>query len=235
LWAGGPGANPEYNFGIRKDAYKALPEVRKLLDKGKFNEANRLANKKMTGIIHKKAGDPQFGDFVAQQTMGDLYVNVANGGKPVNYIRELDIENAEGKVSYDADGVHYQRTYFGNYPSKVMVYRYESSKPADYYVRYETPHKKLDEKYDKGIYAFHGEVAENGQEFEMCIKVETDGHVEFNDGKLQVKGAKVLTLYQTSATDYLMKYPEYKGNDFKGQNRKTLAGIDGKSYDLIRN
>jgi alpha-L-fucosidase 2 len=69
----------------------------------------------------------------------------------------------------------------------------------------------------------------------MCIKVETDGHVEFNDGKLQVKGAKVLTLYQTSATDYLMKYPEYKGNDFKGQNRKTLAGIDGKSYDLIRN
>ncbi len=34
LWAGGKGANEEYNFGLRKDAYKTLPKVRALLGAG---------------------------------------------------------------------------------------------------------------------------------------------------------------------------------------------------------
>ena len=235
LWSGGPGSNPEYNFGNRKDAYKALPEIRKLLDKGKFKEANRLANKKMTGIIHEAKGDQRFGDYGAQQTMGDLYISVSHKGNPENYVRELDIELAEGKVSYDAGGVHYERTYFGDYPSKVMVYKYESSKPADYVIRYETPHKKISESFDDDVYSFHGVVADNGQEFEMCIKITGNGKVKFDSGELKITGAKKLILYQTSATDYLPEYPKYKGNDFKSQNKKTLAAIKGRSYEQIRN
>ena len=44
LWFGGPGSNPEYNGGNRPGAYKALPEVRKLLSKEEYTEAQRLAS-----------------------------------------------------------------------------------------------------------------------------------------------------------------------------------------------
>lgn len=234
LWAGGPGSDSDYNFGNRKDAYKALPQIRKLLDKGRFKEANRLANKKMTGVIHKKEGGLQFGDFGAQQTMGDLYITVSHKGQPENYMRELNISLAEGMVSYDAGGVHYERTYFGNYPSKVMVYRYESSKPVDYTFRYETPHGKIEEVFKDDVYLFHGAVADNGQEYEMRLKIKTDGKVDFKEGKLFVTGARQFTVYQTAATNYLPQYPEYKGNDFKAQNEKTFEKLAGRNYDGIK-
>lgn len=34
LWSGGPGSNPEYNFGTKEEAWKYLPEVRELLAAG---------------------------------------------------------------------------------------------------------------------------------------------------------------------------------------------------------
>ncbi len=233
LWSGGPGLNPEYSNGNREGAYMALPEIRKLLDEGKFREANRLANQKMTGITHPKKGS-HFGDYGAQQTMGDIFISVKNAGKLENYIREINLKTGEGSVSYDAGGVHYERVYFGNYPGKLLVYHYKSSKPADYEFRYKTPHKKIKESFENSIYTFHGNVADNGMEYETCLKFDTDGKVEYNNGEVKVSGAKELTVYHTAATDYTLEYPKYKGNDFKKQNKATLTSLEGKSYKQIR-
>jgi alpha-L-fucosidase 2 len=142
LWAGGKGANEEYNFGLRKDAYKTLPKVRELLAQGKLKEADKLASAEMTGIIHEKKGNTPSSDFGAQQTMGDLYVSVSHKGEIKNYRRELDISTATGKVSYEAGTEKYERTYFGNYPSRVMVYTFKSTSPETYSVRFKTPHHK---------------------------------------------------------------------------------------------
>ena len=233
LWSGGPGSNPEYNNGNREGAYKALPEIRRLLDEGKFKEANRLANKKMTGVTHSKKGS-SFGDYGAQQTMGDIFISVKNTGKPENYIREIDLNSGEGKVSYDAGGVHYERVYFGDYPGKLLVYHYESSKPADYEFRYKAPHQMIKESYENNTYTFYGAVADNGMEYETCLKFDTDGNVEYNKGEVKISGAKEITVYHTAATDYTLEYPKYKGNDFKGQNKAALASLEGKSYKQVR-
>jgi len=72
-----------------------------LIDAGKLNEAHKLANKELKGVIHKKRGGAQFGDYGAQQTMGDLFISVEHKGELNNYKRELDITNGEGKVSYE--------------------------------------------------------------------------------------------------------------------------------------
>ena len=247
LWSGGPGSSPKYNYGNRKDAYKALPEVRKLLDEGKFDEANRLANKKLTGIIHKTKGGPMFGDYGAQVTMGDIYVYVSHDGNVKNYRRELNISRAEGKVTYDAGGINYKRIYFGDYPSKLLVYRYQSSDMVDYVLQLTTPHKKdadfifskdFSKDKKKGVvvyYALNGIVQDNGMGFETRFKIESDGDITQKDnGTIHIAGAKNLTIYHTAATDYLLKYPKYKGNDYKKQNSMTFAKIEGKSYNDIR-
>jgi alpha-L-fucosidase 2 len=234
LWSGGPGSNPDYNFGTREGAWKYLPKVRALLDAGKMDEAHELATRELKGVIHKKPGGAMFGDYGAQQTMGDLFISVGHKGEPTHYKRELDLSNGEGKVSYEIDGQKYIRTYFGSYPAKAMVYRYESSTKTNYEIEYNSPHKMNGESFSNMVYSFRGEVADNGMRFETCLKVETDGAVTLENKKLKVSNAKTLIIYHVAATDYTLDYPKYKGHDFKTDNKNSLSKLEGKSYKEVR-
>ncbi|MGV3603704.1 MAG: glycosyl hydrolase family 95 catalytic domain-containing protein [Dyadobacter fermentans] len=233
LWAGGKGANADYNFGIKKEAHKHLPEVRELLAAGKLKEAHALANKELTGAIHEKKENTPSSDFGAQQTVGDLFIKMPSKGAVQNYRRELNISDALGKVQYEAGGTRFERSYFGNYPAKVMVYRFTSSTPETYSVRFETPHAKDYERFAGKQYTFGGHLKDNHQEFETVYRIDTDGKTAFSDGVLTVTGARSIVLIHTVATDYVMKFPDYKGNDYKKANAATMAGVAGKSYTSL--
>ncbi|NQU51440.1 MAG: glycoside hydrolase family 95 protein [Bacteroidetes bacterium] len=234
LWSGGPGSNPEYNFGIREGAWKNLSEVRQLLDAGKMEEAHRLADQELKGEIHKKKGGAQFGDYGAQQAMGDLFISVDHVGKPENYKRELDLTNSEGRVSYEINGEQFSRTYFGSYPGKVLVYRFESSTKTNYEIQYTSPHKNNKVSFSNSVYSYQGEVEDNGMQFETCLKISSDGAVTFKDKKLQITDAKYCTVYHVATTDYTLEYPKYKGFDFIADNAKSLAKLEGLTFEQVR-
>jgi alpha-L-fucosidase 2 len=229
LWAGGKGANEEYNFGLRKDAYKTLPKVRELLAQGKLAEADKLASAEMTGIIHEKKGNKPSSDFGAQQPMGDLYISVSHTGEIKNYHRELDISTATGKVSYEVGKEKFERTYFGNYPSRVMVYNFKSTSAESYTIRFATSHKKEYEKFERNQYIFGGSLKDNKQEFETTYRIDTDGKVSYADGSVTVKNARKVTLIHTASTDYTYRYPTYRGNDYKKINQQMMTAIADKN------
>ena len=234
LWSGGPGSFEAYNYGTREGAWENLEQVRKLLNDGKLDEAHQLANQELTGKIHKKSDGSQFGDFGAQQTMGDLFIYVSHEGEPSNYKRELDLTNSEGKVSYEINGQKYRRTYFGSYPAKAMVYRFESDTKTNYSVEYQSPHIKEKEFFSNNRYTYQGQVEDNGMQYETSLKIDTDGKVTFKDGKLQISDAKLLTIYHVAATDYRLEYPKYSGFDFKGDNKESLAKLERQTYEEVR-
>jgi len=234
LWSGGPGTGEEYNYGVKKGAWKHLAEVRRLLDEGKMDEAHELANRELTGSMHKAEGSKsQFGDYGAQQTMGDFFVEVHHKGETSDYFRELDIENAEGRVSYTVNEANYSRTFFASYPAKTLVYHFEADQATDYTFSYESPHTKNNESFNDAVYSFQGEVADNGMQFETLVKFETDGTMNFNNGKVKVMGAEFLNMYHVASTDYINKYPDYKGNEYQAENKKVLQEIEGKSYEEL--
>lgn len=234
LWSGGPGTGEEYNYGIKKDAWKHLAEVRRLLDEGKMDEAHDLANRELTGSMHNAKGSKSsFGNYGAQQTMGDFFIEVHHIGEVVDYTRELDIDNAEGRVNYKVNDVNYSRTYFASYPAKTLVYHFEADKATNYSIGFETPHRKNNEAFTNSVYSFQGEVADNGMQFETSVKIETNGAIKLENGKLEVVGAKYLNMYHVAATDYINKYPEYKGNDYKADNKNVLQSIEGRSYEEL--
>ncbi len=237
LWAGGPGASNDYNYGNRDGAWKFLAEVRRLLSESKFEEAHALANKELSGITHKVKNGPNFGDYGAQVTMGHLFINVENtAGDMSDYKRELDIENSIGKVTYTQNGVQFKRIYFASYPDKVLVYRLESDQPVSYSIVYKSPHDVIDETFKDNVYSFHGKLKDNGMEYETRVKVETDGKVNYENGKVMIADAGIVNLYHTASTGYVMKYPDYNGNDFKSDLDKILQLIESKSYDdLLQN
>lgn len=231
LWSGGPDSNPDYNFGIRKEAYKLFPKVRELLMEGKNVQAHKLLESEFTGTIHTgKKYNGDFGDYGAQQTMGDIFIKVGHTGVVENYKRSLDISKALGNVAYSIKNENYRRTYFGNYPSNTMVYHFESSVKTDYEIRFKTPHVTVAQDYKEGVYSFEGKVADNNMPFETKLSLKlSDGKITFKDGVIYIKGAKDLVILNTSSTGYTLDYPFYKGNDYIAANKKVLQNLEGKS------
>ncbi|MEQ9437884.1 MAG: glycoside hydrolase N-terminal domain-containing protein [Cyclobacteriaceae bacterium] len=237
LWAGGPGANDDYQYGIRKNAHQYLPQVRTLLQEGKLEAAHQLANKELTGVVHQKEGSEQaFGDFGSQQTMGDLYIQVAHQGAVQDYQRELNLNEGVANVTYKVGDVTYTRQFFGNYPKRVLVYHFESDDPSgtNYRIRLETPHQKVSEQFENNTYALEGAVADNGMPFETMYKViSPEGTIRFENGEVIVTGGRALTLVHTAATNYLPQFPDYRGRDYQALNRQTLAAVEGQTKETL--
>ena len=236
LWSGGPGSNAEYNFGIKKDVYKYLPEVRELLNEGKVRKADRLVKSKFTGTIHtgdKYNGD--FGDYGAQQTMGDIFVKVKHEGETKNYRRSLDISKAIAKVDYEVNGEKYYREYFGNYPKNVLVYQFKSGVPTDYEIRFESSHIKTKETFNDGVYSYQGKVSDNGMGFETKFLLKLNkGEATYKNGVISIKGEKEFSIIHTAATSYKLEFPTYNENDFLLKNNEVLDLASKESVKSLK-
>ncbi|MCK9223066.1 MAG: glycoside hydrolase family 95 protein [Limnochordia bacterium] len=110
LWSGGPRDhdNPE--------ATEYLPEVRRLLFEGRYEEANELC-KKMMG--------PNTESYLP---FGTLRLEFAHHDEASNYQRTLDLATAVAGVEYEIDGCQYTRETFVSYPAQVLVIHLKTNK-----------------------------------------------------------------------------------------------------------
>lgn len=69
LWSGGPGADANYQYGIKDNAQTSVDKIRQLLLEGKVDEAKGLLGN-ITGVMG--ANDQSFG---AYQAFGDLFLD----------------------------------------------------------------------------------------------------------------------------------------------------------------
>ena len=130
MWSGSPFDN---NL---KDAYKKLPEIRRLLLAGKNYEAEKIVNKAFVcrgkGSNHGKAANAPFGCY---QTLGNIYLNFQESDSVRDYHRSLDLRKAVVQVSYRSGGVKYDRIYFISAPDQVGVIRLTSDKKNAIHLR----------------------------------------------------------------------------------------------------
>jgi alpha-L-fucosidase 2 len=108
LWAGSPydPVNPE--------AAQALPQARRLIFEGKYQEADRLIAAK---IMAKPLRQMPY------ETVGDLLLHFPDVLAPVNYRRELNLDTAVATVAFTAGGVKYVREVFASPVDQVIVVR----------------------------------------------------------------------------------------------------------------
>ncbi|MDR2231731.1 MAG: glycoside hydrolase family 95 protein [Tannerella sp.] len=261
LWEGGPGSHPDYNFGNRPEAWKALEQIRKLIAEQKYDEANALANRELRGIIHPIDGQ-SFGDFGANQTAGDIFINVREDSEPViasrtrsvvndenqsepaiadmngnlQYRRTLDISNAIANVTYRQGNVTHQRTFFASYPKRAIIIQLQNdaAQGTDYSIHYTSPHRKIRESFTDNTYLYEGQVNGNSLDFRTAIHiVNTDGQVTYSDSTLVVKDAKQLCLSVKIATAYANRYPDYRATGWKEIIPKTLEQINQCTYKQL--
>ena len=206
LWSGEP-----MNHNNNPEAYKNLPEIRAALKAENYKLADSL-NKKLQG---------QFSQSYAP--LGTLLLHFKNEANITNYKRSLDLTTAIADVSYESNGVKYNREYFISNPKKVMVVRLTSDrkKAISFDLKFESQLrfkiKELDRKLIATGYApvhvepsYRGSIknpivfdANKGTRFTSAFSIkQTDGTVKIQDAVLSVQNATEVELLVAVATSF---------------------------------
>ena len=229
IWAGQP------NNVINPNAKEALPEVRRLIFDGKYQEAQDLANAKvMPRAVDKNMGMPY-------QPFGDLYIAMLGHANYQNYERWLDLDNARNVVRYMVDGVQYERETIaplgGRHVIAVHMTANQKGK-ITFTANMTSPHENVLIHTDGmestllGVSSKHeslkGKVRFMGR---MAVDAK-GGKVSNSNGNLSVVGADEATLYITVGTN-VKSYKDITGDE-EAQSKERLHGAMALGYEALK-
>jgi alpha-L-fucosidase 2 len=224
LWAGGPydPVNPE--------AKATLPQVRQLVNDGKYAEAAALISRK---VMAKPLGQMPY------QTVGDLLLSFPETTGE-NYRRELNLDPAIATVSYSTDGVRYTREVFSSAPDNVIVVRLKADKPGkiSFSAGMKTPMKATVETDGNNTLVLRGQGGDSGGikgqiKFEARVMaIAKRGTIAAQAGTLSVVNADEVTLLVVAATSY-RKFDDVSG-DPEAIVKKQLAAAAKKTFAQLR-
>ena len=202
LWTGGPHCydNPK--------ALGRLEEVRRLIADGQFAKALAVADKYMIGIPKSQQ---------SYQTLGDLWIELADHGRAADYRRELDMQTAVTRVSYRIGDARFTREVFVSHPDQVMVVRLTCNKPGQIsgMVSLDSPHncktlpvgdhtlRMLGQMGPHRAGDLLGAYDGKGLEFEAQVRVRSEGGRAAPCGEgIEIHQADAVTLIYSAATSY---------------------------------
>jgi alpha-L-fucosidase 2 len=114
----------------RPEAYKVLPEIRRLLLEGKNPEAEALVNANFTCKGPGSGGGTGDNQYGCYQVLGNLHLSFpGDTNAPIeNYRRELNLNDAVARMEFTRGGVEFKREMFVSAPDQVMVLRLSADK-----------------------------------------------------------------------------------------------------------
>ena len=224
----------------RPDAHLVLPEIRRLLFEGKNREAQALLSRHFIcqgqGSGHGRGADVPYGCY---QTLGDLWLDFGGPAQGISgYRRELDLDAAIGRVSFQRDGVTFTRELFASKPAEALVLRLTASRPnaLDFTVRL---HRQKHAEYrfdgpDRLVMSGQlpsGQSNVAGMRYLARLQVRVEGGRVQPAGKpdegLVIRGATAATLYLTAGTDYADK-------QFERTTARQLAAVVRQPLARVR-
>ncbi|MEP3836183.1 MAG: glycoside hydrolase family 95 protein [Algibacter sp.] len=219
LWRGQP---HDYSH---EGAGKYLDEIRQLLTEGKSREA------------HKLAQDHFMSDPIKQihyQPFGDLYIDFKNHDTFTNYHRELNLNEAICSVSYTVEGVDYQREVLTSFPDQIIAVNLTSSKDGalNFDLWLDAIHEDKSVITNNDTQTLVVKVKDGVLRGVSTLKLETNGDIKNEDGKLKVTKASKASIYLTAATNYI-DFEDVSGKPEKIV-KETMAQVVTKNYDAIK-
>ncbi len=237
VWSGSPSDDN------RQDAHEQLPNIRRLLQQGKNDEAERLVNQTFTckgeGSGHGKGADVPFGCY---QVLGNLSIEFeTNPDSATNYHRRLDLSTALADVRYRSDGVNYHRRYFTSAPDQVGVIRLTADKPAalTFNISLDRPERFGTEAVANNELLMTGQLKNGhgggGLRYAARIRVvTTGGNVTATESQLKVLNANAATILFAAETDYNGVVPRDRQiGDPGAKTAEVIAAAAAKPYKTI--
>jgi len=156
-----------------------------------------------------------------------------------DYRRALDLSTGLGSVRYTVGDIKYSREYFCSHPQDLFVARFTADGGTmDLVLQARTAHKKSTiESIGREIHLRgFASMDRDDMAFMQAVRVAaSDAKVEAKaDGTLHVSGATEVILFVAGYTDYLPKYPEFKGRDFEGDTLRALQQAEELGYTALK-
>ena len=223
----------------RPDAYKVLPEIRRLLLAGKNPEAEALVNANFTCSGPGSAG-ARYGCY---QVLGNLHLAFSGAATnvPVTaYRRELNLDDAVARVQFQRGGVAFQREMFASHPDEIMVLRLTADRPGQisFAMQLDRPERFLTTRAGANELLMTGQldngVDGKGVRYAARVRVlNHGGDVSCSGNTVRVSHADDAVLLISAATDY----QGFAGRNLKDPGAATLQDLNlaaGKSYESLR-
>jgi alpha-L-fucosidase 2 len=224
LWAGGP-YDPN-----NTNALAALPEARKLVFDGKYDDAAKLISDKMMAVPLRE---------MPYETLGDLWLDFPTNATFENYRRDLNLDTAVATVSYTANGVHFKREFFSSPVDQVIVVRLTADQPGQitFTAGMTTPQKVTVASDGAETLVMDG-VNGEARGIKGVLKFQARVHLLAAGGKttaaadkISVANADSVELLITAATSY-KNYHDVSGNP-EAITKKQIATASKKTFDEL--
>ena len=229
LWAGGPYDPSNTN------ALAALPEARRLVFAGQYDEASKLIGDKMMAVPLRE---------MPYETLGDLFLDFGTNAAVENYRRDLDLDTAVATVSYTANGVHFKREIFSSPVDQVIVIHLTADKPGQIsFTASMTSPQKADVKSeyvggDGSVLVLSG-VNGDARGIKGALKFQARMQITVQGGSatdgtnsVSVAGANSATLLMAAATSY-KNYHDVSGNP-EAITKNQIAAVTQKDFAAMR-
>ncbi|WP_316814073.1 glycoside hydrolase family 95 protein [Pedobacter heparinus] len=241
LWSGGPVDATKVN----PTAHTYLKPVRAAL----FNENYKKADSLMRFM--------QGPYSEAYMPLGNLNFDFNFTGTPKNFSRELDIQNAIAKVSYEVNGTSYTRETFISHPDQVILFKLtaKGKDKLNFSCNFNSKllsrgQVKANALMMKGWAPVHTEPNYRGNirnaivndtskamRFVSILKVlKTDGKQRLSDTSLYINNATEVVLVLSMATSFngFDKAPGLQGKDEVALATAYLNRAFGKDYQILK-
>ncbi|HLK29134.1 MAG TPA: glycoside hydrolase family 95 protein [Puia sp.] len=235
-WSGGPYSS------VKKDGYKYLPEIQKLVFEGKFLEAHNLFGRTIMGYPVEQQ---------KYQSLADLRLLFHSKNETYSdYKRWLDLETGITSVTYQSNGTKYRRDVFASFPEQVIVIRITADHNASISLNVDLRGVRNQAHSNYGTDYFHMDAERNNQlvltgksadylgvagkiKYEARLKAVTEGgSVSTSGSTLMIKNADAVTLYFLAATNFV-NYKDVSADEHQ-RAESYLKNVDGKNYQSIK-
>ena len=238
IWSGKP--EPEAD---RPEAYKALPEIRKAISEGNFQEAQRLCGLYMLANEEPRVNVYNSKYFGSYQELGSLNLDFGIDSTQVaGYRRWLDIDKAIAGVEFKTGDNTFTREIFSSAVDGVIVVKLKSEKkgkinftteltrPASAKTVFEVPNTLV--MTGNTDYRDH----KGNCNYEARVSVVTKkGNISGEGDKLTIKDADEALILITCGTSYI---PDFDMNFKTAVPHDAIVGIikatSAKPYEKLR-
>ncbi|RPI42154.1 MAG: glycoside hydrolase family 95 protein, partial [Bacteroidetes bacterium] len=229
MWTGSPAMGDWEKAGVNPRARGSIPEIRKAVFSGDARRADSLIASDVFG------SSGSYGHFTS---IGDLRIRFAgHAGNPVDYIRELDLGDAMGRVSYRVDEVRFKREYFCSYPDRLLVMRFSADRPGQ--ISMDISAAVIQDSSAITVsgnrLTVQGWIDGNNRPFMVTADVITaGGSIAPGEELLRIREADEVEVRLTIATDYRLQYPAYRGEQPGTIIARILEESSGMKYGDLK-
>lgn len=226
IWAGGP-YDP-----TQDDALPVLPEIRRLIAAGDYEEAQKIADTRMLGRPRRQT---------SYQPLGDLLFTFPGGDAATGYRRQLNLDRAVAEVGYSRDRANYRREVFVSPVDQVLVVRLTATGERgslNFTLAFTSPHpaSSVASASQNEIVLTGTPGSANGVapaiRFEARLRaLHEGGSVSSSGGQLRVSGAKTVTLLLAAATNFV-RYNDQSA-DPAALVAVRLAAASARPYETL--